>query len=154
MAPGIRALRCFVHHATGFSATRTLELLEKYAITTFCGAPTIYRMFVLEDLEQFQFLALRHCVGAGEPLNPEVIETWKRTTGITIRDGYGQTETVLLCGNYQGMEPRYGSMGKPAPGIDLQVIDDLGEIVPVHTEGDLAVRVKPEPPQGGAISGL
>jgi acetyl-CoA synthetase/medium-chain acyl-CoA synthetase len=105
-------------------------------------------MFVLENLSEFQFSALRHCVGAGEPLNPEIIETWKRTTGITIRDGYGQTETVLLCGNYQGIEPRYGSMGKPAPGIDLQVIDDFGEIVSVDTEGDLAVRVKPEPPQG------
>jgi acyl-coenzyme A synthetase/AMP-(fatty) acid ligase len=146
--PWYQGAALFVHHAAGFNATRTLELLEKYPITTFCGAPTIYRMFVLEDLNQFKFLALRHCVGAGEPLNPEVIENWKRTTGITIRDGYGQTETVLLCGNYQGMEPRFGSMGKPAPGIDLQVIDDLGEIVSVHTEGDLAVRVKPQPPLG------
>jgi acyl-coenzyme A synthetase/AMP-(fatty) acid ligase len=146
--PWFQGAALFVHHAAGFSSKRTLELLGKYPITTFCGAPTIYRMFVLEDLNEFQFPALRHCVGAGEPLNPEIIETWKRTTGITIRDGYGQTETVLLCGNYQGMEPRYGSMGKPAPGIDLQVIDDFGEIVSVDTEGDLAVRVKPEPPQG------
>jgi acyl-coenzyme A synthetase/AMP-(fatty) acid ligase len=146
--PWYQGAALFVHHATGFSAQRTLELLGKYPITTFCGAPTIYRMFVLEDLQQFQFPALRHCVGAGEPLNPEIIGTWQRATGITIRDGYGQTETVLLCGNYQGMEPRYGSMGKPAPGIDLQVIDDLGEIVAVDTEGDLAVRVKPVPPQG------
>ncbi|MFT6286760.1 MAG: acyl-coenzyme A synthetase/AMP-(fatty) acid ligase [Halieaceae bacterium] len=146
--PWYQGAALFVHHAAGFSSTRTLKLLEKYPITTFCGAPTIYRMFVLENLSEFQFSALRHCVGAGEPLNPEIIETWKRTTGITIRDGYGQTETVLLCGNYQGIEPRYGSMGKPAPGIDLQVIDDFGEIVSVDTEGDLAVRVKPEPPQG------
>jgi acyl-coenzyme A synthetase/AMP-(fatty) acid ligase len=138
----------FVHHTQGFSARRTLELLEKYPVTTFCGAPTIYRMFVQEDLTEFSFGKLRHCVGAGEPLNPEVIETWQRATGITIRDGYGQTETVLLCGNYPGMESRYGSMGKPAPGIDLQVVDEQGAIVGTGVEGDLAVRVKPEAPQG------
>ena len=146
--PWYQGAALFVHHTQGFKAARTLELLAKYPITTFCGAPTIYRMFVLEDLSKVSFPTLRHCVGAGEPLNPEIIETWKRATGITIMDGYGQTETVLLCGNYRGMEPRYGSMGKPAPGIDLQVIDDDGRIVPPNTEGDLAVRVKPEAPQG------
>lgn len=138
----------FVHHAQGFSARRTLQLLQQYPITTFCGAPTIYRMLVLEDLSQLTFPALRHCVGAGEPLNPEVIQRWQRATGITIRDGYGQTETVLLCGNYPGLESRFGSMGKPAPGIDLQVVDQLGEVLPPDTEGDLAVRVRPEPPEG------
>lgn len=146
--PWFQGAALFVHHTVGFSAARTLELLARYPVTTFCGAPTIYRMFVLEDLSQYRFPALRHCVGAGEPLNPEIIETWKRHTGMTIRDGYGQTETVLLCGNYQGMEIRYGSMGRPAPGIDLQVIDESGEILPPDTEGDLAIRVKPQPPQG------
>ncbi|MEM6583376.1 MAG: AMP-binding protein [Pseudomonadota bacterium] len=146
--PWYQGAALFVHHTQGFSAAQTLSLLAKYPITTFCGAPTIYRMFVLEDLSQYKFGSLRHCVGAGEPLNPEIIETWQRATGITIRDGYGQTETVLLCGNYQGMNSRFGSMGKPAPGIDLQVIDNDGEIVGAGVEGDLAVRVKPEPPQG------
>jgi len=74
-------------------------LLQKYPITTLCGAPTNYRMMILEDLSQYKFPTLRHCVGAGEPLNPEVIEVWKKAFGLTIRDGYGQTETVLLCGN-------------------------------------------------------
>ena len=138
----------FVQDTQGFKARRTLELLNDYPITTFCGAPTIYRMFVLEDLSMYQFNALRHCVGAGEPLNPEIIETWKQATGITIRDGYGQTETVLLCGNYRSFEPRFGSMGKPAPGIDLQVIDENGQILASGEEGDLAVRVAPERPQG------
>ena len=92
--PWFQGAALFVHNAQGFSAARTLELLAKYPVTTFCGAPTIYRMFVLEDLASFRFPALRHCVGAGEPLNPEIIETWERHTGITIRDGYGQTETV------------------------------------------------------------
>ncbi len=146
--PWYQGAALFVHHTQGFNARRTLELLAQYPVTTFCGAPTIYRMFVQQDLSQFTFPALRHCVGAGEPLNPEIIETWRRATGITIRDGYGQTETVLLCGNYQGMETRYGSMGKPAPGIELQVVDELGHIVAPGVEGDLAVRVRPEPPQG------
>ncbi|MGL4564979.1 MAG: AMP-binding protein, partial [Halioglobus sp.] len=146
--PWYQGAALFVHHTHGFRAGRTLQLLEQYPVTTFCGAPTIYRMFVLENLAQFRFGALRHCVGAGEPLNPEIIETWKRSTGITIKDGYGQTETVLLCGNYPGLESRFGSMGKPAPGIDLRVVDASGEILPAGIEGDLAVRVKPEPPLG------
>lgn len=146
--PWYQGAALFVHHTQGFKAARTLQLLEQYPVTTFCGAPTIYRMFVLENLSQFSFGALRHCVGAGEPLNPEIIETWKRSTGITIKDGYGQTETVLLCGNYPGLESRFGSMGKPAPGIELRVVDENGEILPAGVEGDLAVRVKPEPPLG------
>ncbi len=138
----------FVHHTSGFSAKRTLELIEQYPITTMCGAPTIYRMLVLEDLEQYKFDNLRHSVGAGEPLNPEIIEIWKDATGITIRDGYGQTETVILCGSFPCIEPRFGSMGKPSPGIDLAIVDNEGNIVEADIEGDIAVRVKPERPQG------
>jgi acetyl-CoA synthetase/medium-chain acyl-CoA synthetase len=138
----------FVHHTAGFDAGKTLALLQKYPITTLCGPPTVYRMLVLQDLSQYSFPQLRHCIGAGEPLNPEVIETWYEATGKVIRDGYGQTETVILCGNFPSMEPRYGSMGKPAPGIDLKVIDDDGNIVPPGQEGDIAVRVQPERPLG------
>lgn len=138
----------FVHHTGGFDAKRALDLLARHPITTMCGAPTIYRMFVLQDLKQYKFPALRHCVGAGEPLNPEVIEVWKRATGLVIRDGYGQTETVLLCGSFPALPPRIGSMGKPSPGIDLEVVDDDGNVLPPDTEGNIAVRVKPERPQG------
>ena len=138
----------FVHHTAGFSAKRTLELIEQYPITTMCGAPTIYRMLVLEDLQGYQFDALRHCVGAGEPLNPEIIEVWRKATGITIRDGYGQTESVILCGSFPCIEPRFGSMGKPAPGIELAVIDNEGQPLPPNSEGDIAVKVVPERPQG------
>lgn len=138
----------FVHHSTGFSAEQTLSLMSQYPVTTVCGAPTIYRMLVQQDLSHYDFASLRHCVAAGEPLNPEVINVWKEATGITVRDGYGQTETVILCGNFPGVEPRFGSMGKPAPGIDLQVIDNDGQVAPLNTEGDIAVRVKPQPPQG------
>ncbi|MBI1731465.1 MAG: AMP-binding protein [Gammaproteobacteria bacterium] len=138
----------FVHHSAGFSAKRTMELLDRYPITTMCGAPTIYRMLVLEDLARYRPKALRHCVGAGEPLNPEVIEKWKRATGLTIRDGYGQTETVILCGSFLGIEPRFGSMGKPAPGITLAIVDESGAELPPDSEGNIGVKVKPESPLG------
>jgi acyl-coenzyme A synthetase/AMP-(fatty) acid ligase len=138
----------FVHCTDRFDPKKTLELLSKYPVTTMCGAPTIYRMLVLQPLSEYKFPALRHCVGAGEPLNPEIIEVWKKATGCTIRDGYGQTETVLLCGSFPCIEPRFGSMGKPTPGFDLQVIDNDCNIVPPNTEGDIAVRVKPTRPLG------
>ena len=146
--PWLCGTTLFIHHTSGFNPQQTLELLAKYPITTFCGAPTIYRMLVLEDLSRYRFKTLRHCTGAGEPLNPEIIDTWKKATGLTIRDGYGQTETVILCASFPCIEPRAGSMGKPAPGIDLQVIDDAGNIAGPDTEGDIAVRIRPQPPQG------
>jgi medium-chain acyl-CoA synthetase len=138
----------FIHHTERFDPQKTLELLSQYPVTTMCGAPTIYRMLVLQDLSQYQFPHLRHCVGAGEPLNPEIIEVWKQATGCTIRDGYGQTETVLLCGSFPCLKPKFGSMGKPTPGIDLQVIDEAGNVLPPNTEGDIAVRVDPVRPVG------
>ena len=138
----------FVHHTKAFSATGILDMLEKYPINILCGPPTVYRMLVQQDLGGRDFTNLRYCIGAGEPLNPEVIETWKTATGMVIRDGYGQTETTLLCGSFACIEPRYGSMGKPSPGIDLQVIDNEGNILPPDQEGDIAVRVKPERPLG------
>lgn len=138
----------FIHHTDRFDPKITLDLLSKYPVTTMCGAPTIYRMLVLQDLSGYKFPSLRHCVGAGEPLNPEIIDVWKKATGCIIRDGYGQTETVLLCGSFPCTEPRFGSMGKPAPGIDLQVIDEDGNVLPPDTEGDIAIRVKPERPVG------
>lgn len=138
----------FVHHETRFSTKRCLEVLQKYPITTFCGAPTNYRMLVLEDLSQYKFPTLRSCTGAGEPLNPEVIETWKKATGLTIRDGYGQTETVLVIGNFPCVPIRQGSMGKPAPGFEVEVIDDAGTVLPPGKEGDIAIKVVPQRPAG------
>ena len=138
----------FIHHTDRFDPATTLGLLQKYPITTMCGAPTIYRMLVLEDLSQYEFPNLRHCVGAGEPLNPEIIDVWKKATDCVIRDGYGQTETVLLCGSFPCIEPRFGSMGKPTPGIHLAVIDEHGNELPPNEEGDIAVRVEPERPVG------
>jgi acetyl-CoA synthetase/medium-chain acyl-CoA synthetase len=139
----------FIQDARGkFNAKETLEMLARYPITTFCAPPTAYRLLVQEDLTAYTFRALRHCVGAGEPLNPEVIEAWRAATGLTIRDGYGQTETVLICGNFPGEEVRPGSMGKPSPGFDLAIIDHEGNELPPNQEGDIALRVKPVRPLG------
>jgi len=147
-APWSQGAALFIQDARGkFNAGETLQLLESYPITTFCAPPTAYRMLVLEDLGRYR-MALRHCVGAGEPLNPEVIATWERGTGLTIRDGYGQTETSLLCASFPPLEVKPGSMGKPAPAHDVAVIDEDGKPLPYDSEGDIAVRVKPERPVG------
>jgi len=138
----------FVHHTPRFDIKKTLTNLEKYPVTTLCGPPTAYRMFVQEDLSKYQYKALRHCVAAGEPLNPEIIDTWEKFTGLKIRDGYGQTETVCICGTWPCLEVRAGSMGKPSPGFTIEVIDDAGNILPRGQEGDIAIQVKPTRPVG------
>ncbi len=123
-----------------FEPKKELQLLDKYQITTFCAPPTEYRLLVKEDLGRYDVSKLRHCVGAGEPLNPEVIEQWKKAYGLTIHDGYGQTETIILVGNFAGLPVRAGSMGKPAPGHDVRVIDESGEEAPVGEVGEIALR--------------
>jgi acetyl-CoA synthetase len=128
-----------------FNATEILPLIEKYGINTFCCPPTIYRMLILADLDKFDFSELRHCVSAGEPLNPEVIKAWKDATGLTIYEGYGQTETVLCIGTFPGMQPKFGSMGKPSPGWQIELHDDHGRNVSVHEEGKIAIKTNPHP---------
>jgi acyl-coenzyme A synthetase/AMP-(fatty) acid ligase len=125
-----------------------LRLLGEHGITTFCAPPTVYRALVLLDLAAYDWSRLRHCVSAGEPLNPEVIKVWQEATGLTIYDGYGQTETVNLLANYRCLEVRPGSMGKPTPGFDVVVIDDQDRVLGPGQEGHVAVRVRPERPVG------
>ncbi len=147
-APWIVGCATFVHHTPRFDARATLEILERYPISAFCGPPTVYRMLIQEDLGARRFPSLRHCVAAGEPLNPEVLEVWGEATGLPIRDGYGQTETVLLVGNFPGEELRPGSMGRAAPGFDVAVLGDDRRPVPAGEEGEVAVRVVPQRPAG------
>lgn len=123
-----------------FEPQKELELLEKHQIATFCAPPTEYRLLVKEDLARYDLTRLRHCTGAGEPLNPEVIDQWKGAYGLTIHDGYGQTETILLVGNLQGLPVRPGSMGKPSPGHDVRVVDESGQEVRVGEVGEVALR--------------
>lgn len=147
--PWIMGAALFTFDGRGrFDARQTLELLERYPITTFCAPPTAYRLLVLENLSRYHLSALRYCIGAGEPLNPEVIEAWQRGTGQTIRDGYGQTETVILVANFPPMPVKPGSMGKPSPGFTISVVDDDGREVPAGTEGDIAVKLTPTRPVG------
>lgn len=141
----------YVHNTKGkYSANLTLDLLSRSRITSFCAPPTAYRLLIVEDLAKYDLSCLRSCVGAGEPLNPEVIDSWRRQTGITIRDGYGQTETVLLVGNFPVNDApvRPGSMGKPAPGFVVEVVDDSGVPAPPDHEGDIALLIKPNRPIG------
>ncbi|MDA8199244.1 MAG: acyl--CoA ligase [Thermaerobacter sp.] len=131
-----------------FDAREMLEYLAGHPITSICAAPTIYRMLVQEDLSQYALPHLTSAVGAGEPLNPEVIDAFRRATGLTIRDGYGQTETVLLVGNRPGVPVKPGSMGQPSAGFDVDVIDEAGERLPADREGDIAVWMGDAPPEG------
>ncbi|MBV9230767.1 MAG: AMP-binding protein [Chloroflexi bacterium] len=149
--PWVMGAAMFIQDARGkFDPIETLEILNKYPITTFCAPPTVYRMLVLDKplayLKAHPPKALRHCVGAGEPLNPEVIRAWEQNTGLTIRDGYGQTETVLLCANFPSIPVKPGSMGKPSPGFEVSVIDHDGNELPANKEGDIAVRIQPQRP--------
>lgn len=146
-APWLRGSAMMAYHAPGFDPAAVLALLSQYPVTTLCAPPTAYRMFVRSDLSAFKTPQLRRCVSAGEPLNPEVIDLWRHATGLNIQDGYGQTETVMICCNRPGAE-RQGAMGKPPPGIDLAVVDEEGNRLPPDTEGDVALRVAEGRPPG------
>ncbi len=129
-----------------FDPKKQLELLARYGVGTFCAPPTEFRMLVKEELGNYRFPRLRHCTSAGEPLNPEAIAVWKHHTGLTIHDGYGQTETIIMVANLPGMPIRPGSMGRPFPGHEVRVVaPDLNE---TRTEevGEIALRVTPERP--------
>jgi acetyl-CoA synthetase len=130
-----------------FDADLHLRLIAKLGVTTFCAPPTVYRLFAQSDLSQYELGTLRHSIGAREPLNPEVIRVWLDATGTEVHDGYGQTETVNIVGNYPCVPIRPGSMGKPVPGIDVDIIDDDGNVLGVDEVGHIGVRVgEPYPP--------
>jgi acetyl-CoA synthetase/medium-chain acyl-CoA synthetase len=133
-----------VLHEGGFDPTERFGLLERLGVTVLCQAPTEYRLMAkLEGIEEFDLSHLRHAVSAGEPLNPEVIQRFRDVFGITIHDGYGQTETTLVVCNAPGDDVRPGSMGHPTPGHDVAVIDEQGEEVGPGVEGDVAVFGRP-----------
>lgn len=123
-----------------FDAERYLELLEKYEVTKLCATPTEYRLFAqLHDMAKYK-LVLKDALSAGEPLNVEPIEAFKRAFGVTIRDGYGQTESVCLVCNYPGLEVKPGAMGKPTPGPGVTLIDEQGNSVKQGEVGEIALR--------------
>lgn len=144
-APWLCGAGIFALHADAVDPVRVLDALERFPVTVLCAPPTAYRMLVRQPLEGRKFARLRHCVSAGEPLNPEVIDVWREKTGHQICEGYGQTETTILCGVFDGMKVKPGSMGLPAPGVDLDVIDENGERLSSGIEGDVAVSLDPAP---------
>jgi acyl-coenzyme A synthetase/AMP-(fatty) acid ligase len=125
-----------------------LDLLEQFPINTWCAPPTALRLVIRQNLSARKFPALRHCVTAGEPLNPEVLTVWRDATGLLLHEGYGQTETIVMIGNFRslGRPIRPGSMGLPTPGLDVTLIDEECREVPAGTEGEVALRVKPTRP--------
>ncbi|MHC4673290.1 MAG: acyl-CoA synthetase [Planctomycetota bacterium] len=131
-----------------FCPRRTLEILETEQATSFLAAPTVYRLLVQEDLGRLSVPNLRSCASAGEPLNPEVMAMWEAATGVPIREGYGQTESVISVITRPEMEIKPGSMGQPSPSFDVRILDETMNEAPLHQEGDLAIRVKPHRPVG------
>lgn len=131
-----------IFDGAGFDADLHLDMIRDLKVTTFCAPPTIYRLFAQKDLSRHDLTSLRRCLGAGEPLNPEVIRYWQEHTGTVIADGYGQTETINIVANFPGLATRYGSMGLPVPGYDVDVIDDEGRRLPEGEIGHIAVRTE------------
>jgi acetyl-CoA synthetase/medium-chain acyl-CoA synthetase len=133
-----------------FNPVLALNTLAEFPITTWCAPATALRLLVRENLSRWRFPHLRHCVTAGEPLNPEILNLWRAATGLTLHEGYGQTESVVLIGNFRslGYPIRPGSMGKPAPGATVALLDEQLREVPPGVEGEIAVRVKPTAPVG------
>src|SRR5699024_4646269 len=131
----------FVYHGK-FSPETYLRLLQEQRINVLCCTPTEYRMMAkVDNLADYEFPALHSAVSAGEPLNVEVMNIFQKHFGITVRDGYGQTENTLLLGVTKDMELKPGSMGKPTPGNDVAVIDKDGHPVPPGEIGDIAVKL-------------
>ena len=131
-----------------FDADLHLNLIKELGVTTFCAPPTVYRLFANMDLSGYELSGLRRSFGAGEPLNPEAIRHWQTHTGTIIADGYGQTETVNIVANFPDVPVRFGSMGKPVPGFDVDVIDDDGKRLADDEIGHIAVRITEQWPPG------
>ena len=125
-----------------------LAVLEKYKVTTFCAPPTIYRFMILEDVSQYDLSSLKHCTTAGEPLNPEVFEKWKALTGHELREIFGQTELCVTVGTFPWMKVCPGSMGKPSPQFDIDIIDEEGKSCAAGQVGEIVVRTQYEMPVG------
>ena len=131
-----------------FVPKHLMKVIEKYHVTSFCAPPTIYRFLIKEDLKQFDLKHLQYCVVAGEPLNPEVYKQFLEATGIRLMEGYGQTECTVAVATYSWMEPKPGSMGKPSPGYDIDLIDSDGKICEVGEIGQIVIYTKKRKPVG------
>ncbi len=140
-APWNAGAAIFIHQLPRFDGQKTLAALARHGVTTLCAPPTVWRMLILEDLKAYP-VKLREVVSAGEPLNPEVIVQVREAWGLTVRDGYGQTETTCQIGNPPGQEVKVGAMGKPMPGYHIDLLDPDGH---ASDEGEISIRLAPRP---------
>ncbi|MCD4820877.1 MAG: AMP-binding protein [Methanococcoides sp.] len=138
----------FVYDYERFDAKNMLEFASKYGVTTFCAPPTIYRFLIKEDLSQYDFSSLEYCVVAGEPLNPEVYERFLEFTGLKLMEGFGQTESIVSIATYPWMEPKPGSMGKPSPEYDIELLNLDGEVCDFGEEGEIVINTSKGKPVG------
>ena len=127
-----------------FHASEILDLIGKYQVTTFCCPPTMYRMIMQEDVDSFDLSSLIHSTTAGEALNPDLFDFWLKHTGLTIYEGFGQTETPLTIANLRNSTPRSGSMGKPVPLYDTRVLNDDGSECDLGRAGEICIRIDDE----------
>ena len=143
-APWNAGATVFVVNQPRFDAKSLLATIGRCGVTTLCAPPTVWRLFIQERLSDFK-VSLREACGAGEPLNPEVIDQVRAAWGLTIRDGYGQTETTALAGNSPGQKVKVGSMGRPLPGYHVQITDFDGKIA---SEGEVTLVLGADRPAG------
>ncbi len=138
----------FTYDFDRFDASDILSMFGKYGITTFCAPPTMYRFMIKEDLSKFDLSSIKYATTAGEALNPEVFKQFKKATGLSIMEGFGQTETTLSIANLVGMIPRLGSMGKPSPLYEVVLLDREGKIAPIGETGEICIRTPEDLPCG------
>jgi acetyl-CoA synthetase len=123
-------------------------VIFKYKVTTFCAPPTIFRFLIKEDLSKYNLYSLKSCVVAGEPLNPEVFKQFYEATGLMLMEGFGQTECTVAVATYPWIKPKPGSMGKPSPGYDIDIVNEEGKSCEVGEEGQIIIRTGKRVPVG------
>ncbi len=138
----------FTYDFDRFRSEDILPMFAKYNITTFCAPPTMYRFFIKEDLSKYDLSSIQYATTAGEALNPEVFNQFKKATGLTIMEGFGQTETTLSIANFVGSKPKIGSMGRPSPLYDVVVLDPDGNPCKTGDAGEICIRTKENVPCG------
>ncbi|MBQ9936958.1 MAG: AMP-binding protein [Oscillospiraceae bacterium] len=138
----------FTYDFDRFDATDILPMFKKYNITTFCAPPTMLRMMIKQDISKYDLSSVRHMTTAGEALNPEVYKQFEKATGLQIMEGFGQTELTLCIANLMGDTHRLGSMGKPTPLYDVDIVDSEGNSVPDGETGEIVVKTKDKVPCG------
>ena len=129
----------FVYDFDRFSADDIMPMFAKYHITTFCAPPTMYRFFIKEDLSKYDLSSIKHASTAGEAMNPEVFNRFREATGLSIMEGFGQTETTVVIGNFVGMSPKIGAMGKPNPQYDVELITPEGKPAAAGEVGEVCI---------------